>query len=245
MIHVMKCHPVDVVPGDGVSWCMQPKFDGWRIVAGRHAGGCWLQTASGNRVHSVPYLQRVLAEWLPPDTIVDGEIVDLAGSTQWNRAQSILSSDRHHVPSTASPALTFVAFDVLHLDGTDVRSRPLTLRLELLEKLGELGEAKGLVGPGRSLQISPQHESRPSLAQTWVDAGWEGVLCKRWDSRYSPGRSGSWLKWKPDHEIEAVCTGTYEAAPNSKYDGGRGRRNHVSCGTRGWAQVRRPGGGDG
>jgi ATP-dependent DNA ligase len=219
VIHVMKATPVDIVPDDVVRWVQQPKWDGWRIVAGRHAGGCWLQTSSGNRVTSVPYITEALAEWLPIDTVVDGEIVDLAGATQWNRTQSILSAGRTHVPSKVSPALTFVVFDILHLDGTDVRSRPLTLRLELLEKLGDVGEAKNVVGDGRCLRISPWHETNPVLAQTWVDAGWEGVVCKRWESRYHAGRSGAWVKWKPDKEIEALCTGTYEATPGSKYEG--------------------------
>jgi ATP-dependent DNA ligase len=216
----MKANEVDIVPNDPDRWAMSVKWDGHRIFAGVHADGCWLESATGNRRNSVPYINKAVASMCPPDTILDGEVVDLMGARQWNRTQSILTRHQIHRPRAGDPALTYMVFDVLHLDGEDLRGYPFRFRYTLLEKMFEaLGVIPAADILNRSVRLCEHHGADREEAERLVDEGYEGVVCKRWDSRYTAGKSGAWVKWKPDHEIEAVCTGTYEATEGSKYDG--------------------------
>jgi bifunctional non-homologous end joining protein LigD len=97
--------------------------------------------------------------------------------------------------------VTYLAFDLLHLDGRPLLDAPYRERRELLEALALDGARwqtpPAFTGePGRSVQaVSVQH-------------GLEGVVAKRLDSRYEPGkRTGSWLKIKNVREQEAVIGG--------------------------------------
>ena len=97
--------------------------------------------------------------------------------------------------ATQTP-VTFVAFDLRHLDGEDLTGRPLVERKSLLDELH-------LVGPAWA--TNGYYEDGDTLFEVCVQAGQEGIVAKRLDSTYLPGvRARSWLKrkspaWKRDH----------------------------------------------
>ncbi|MGA2162931.1 MAG: hypothetical protein ABSH36_00500 [Solirubrobacteraceae bacterium] len=211
----MLAKPMTRIP-EGPGWWAEPKFDGWRALAGS-LNGVVMWTRALNYVTQVPYIADAIAASFPPGTILDGEIVDLASERQWNRTQSILGTTKgafQHHPTAEDPPLTYVLFDLLCLGGSDIRSRPLKDRRALLEEhCCGLERATG----GRLLLI-PVHPPSDAGLRALVEYGFEGVVVKRIDSPYQSGaRRGAWGKIKPYAEIEAICTGVYPAEQGSKY----------------------------
>ena len=207
----MLAQAVDVVP-EGPLWALEGKCDGWRTLAGISTKGVWMETREGKRISSVPYIAEALRRLLPHDTVLDGEIVDLVGEKQWNRTQKILA--RHEPHDGYEGELTYVIFDVVYAAGHDLRREPLSTRRKALEVLLQD------VDYVNCLQLAQQFESNAEGLERFLAAGWEGVVCKRLDSTYAEGqRNRGWVKCKPFSEIDAICTGTYEATPGSKYEG--------------------------
>ena len=200
---------------EGAGWWMEPKYDGWRMLAVIQ-DHVVMWTREGHSITQIPYIAQAIAEHLPPGTIIDGEVVDLRSDRQWNRTQSILGSSRggfQHHPTAGDPPLTYVLFDILCLAGTDVRSRPLRDRRAMLEE-----HCAGLPMTDGVLALTPIAPPSDAGLDALVELGFEGVVCKREDGAYLCGsRRGGWGKIKPQHEIEAVCTGTYPATPGSRY----------------------------
>ena len=199
----------------GARWLMEPKFDGWRAIAST-IGAVRLETRTGNQITQVPYIASAVAETIPPQTIIDGELVDLrSGERQWNRTQTILSTTRggyEHGPSDEDPPLTYVIFDVLQIAGEDLRQRPL------LQRKQRLVELLAGIAPDGVLMQSPIHEATEEGLAALLADGFEGVVVKDVNSAYvCGGRRHGWYKIKPEEEIEALCTGTYPAEPGSKY----------------------------
>lgn len=201
----------------GSEWLIEPKYDGWRALA--HVDeSVRLQTRTGNPISQVPYIAAALAAIAPPGTVLDGEIVDLAGAREWNRTQTILSTTRggyRHEPTADDPALTYVLFDVLAHAGEDLRDRRLVERKQhLVELLGQTGKRCDDV-----LRPVPVRLASEQALQEILAAGFEGAVIKHAQSRYVCGArgGGAWYKLKPDAEIEALCTGFYPAEPGSKY----------------------------
>lgn len=213
----MLASPSAVVP-EGDEWVMEPKFDGWRALYTRVNGEGKLTTRTGGAINTVPYILEALDD-LPDSAMLDGEIVDLSGGAQWNRTQTICSRKKVHVPTPDDPALTYVVFDILSLDDEDLKGETFEQRRTLLAMLHKVlpRTSKGAIA------LAEQHpcdDKADDVYTTLVEQGWEGVVCKRLDSYYSPGaRNGSWLKVKPDQEVDAVCTGTYAPEVGSKYEG--------------------------
>ncbi len=204
---------MDAVP-TGPQWLMEPKFDGWRVIAST-IDDVRLQTRTGNEITQVPYITDAVSQRLPANSIIDGEIVALHHGRQWNRTQEILSRTRggyKHTPTAVDPPLTYVVFDVLQIDGEDIRHLPLGERKQrLIDVLGALEKDEVLMH-------SPIHEATEDGLEQLVAEGFEGVVVKDIYSSYvCGGRRHGWRKIKPEAEIEAICTGTYPAEPGSKY----------------------------
>jgi DNA ligase-1 len=198
----------------GTQWLMEPKFDGWRVLAST-IDGVRLETRTGNEITQVPYIANALPGRLPKGTIIDGEVVALHHGRQWNRTQEILSTTRggyQHKPTADDPPLTYVVFDALQIDGEDIR------KLTLVERKARLIELLPGLGPNDVLMHSPVQPASEEGLDELVAEGFEGVVVKDVYSIYvCGGRRHGWHKIKPEEEIEAVCTGTYPAEPGSKY----------------------------
>lgn len=208
----MLCKPIDVVPDDE-QYLASQKFDGWRARASCTAGNVTLVSREGHVIDSVPYIGTALAAVIQPGTVLDGELVDLAGPRQLKRTGSILQSGRNHKPSVASPPLTYAIFDILFDEDNDLRDTPLHERLVTLERLFDSDAGRRQRDPlvdGRPEPALLLVEHRPSSAQyaeALVDAGEEGVVVKHRDSLYRHGaRNAGWWKYKPQETVDAECT---------------------------------------
>ncbi len=190
---------VDVTPaGDG--WLAEAKYDGYRVVLALNDGRCRAFTRShadwSDRF--APLCRAV--EGLPAvSAVIDGEAVvfDDAGVSRFELLQKALGSHPE--------LIAFAAFDLLFLNGHDLHDMPLTQRKELLRTL--LADE----GTKSALRYAEHVESGSrELYAHACSAGLEGVVCKRADSRYLPGRGRDWQKVKCRHEQELVVGGFTE-----------------------------------
>ncbi|WP_184919261.1 non-homologous end-joining DNA ligase [Saccharothrix ecbatanensis] len=166
------------------------KWDGVRAVARVEGGRVQLTSRAGNDVTGTyPELQGLGAQLGATQVLLDGEIVALSGG----RPSFGALKERMHASAAQARRLvgrvpvTFLVFDVLHLDGSPTVDLPYSRRRELLEGLG-LGGAHWLTPrafPGQGAAV---------LAAS-REQGLEGVVAKRLDSRYVAGRrSPLWVK---------------------------------------------------
>jgi bifunctional non-homologous end joining protein LigD len=209
----MLCKAIDVVPDDD-RYLASRKYDGWRARATCSDQHVVLTSREGHALDSVPYVEAALQSLLPPGTVVDGELVDLAEPRQHRRTGSILSSGRPHRPSPESPPLTYAVFDILFEAGRDLRDTPLHERLGVLEGIFDTGAGRQQTAPllttrpEAALLVVEHRPSSSDYAEALIDAGEEGVVVKKRDSRYRHGaRNGGWFKYKPQETVDAECTG--------------------------------------
>src|SRR5439155_11753040 len=100
--------------------------------------------------------------------------------------------------SKAIPVV-YIVFDLLRLDGKDLTRKPYVERRTLLDKV---------VKQGKTLQISPMTVGEgTALFEAAREQALEGIVAKRLDSRYEPGRSRAWLKMKTTFEADVVVAG--------------------------------------
>lgn len=209
----MLCKPIDVVPDDKQHLVSQ-KFDGWRARASCTDGKVTLTSREGHVIGSIPYICTALAAVVPSGTVLDGELVDLAGPRQLKRTGSILRFSRAHKPSLASPPLTYAIFDILFDGDRDLRDTPLHERLVTLERLFESDAGRRQRGPlvdghpEPALLLVEHRPSSPQYAEALIDAGEEGVVVKHRESLYRHGaRNAGWSKYKPQETVDAECIG--------------------------------------
>lgn len=186
----------DVPTGD--DWIIEPKLDGWRIII--HRDRVSVKVYGGRNASDytgkLPYIEGVVSR-LPEDTVVDGELVADEGGS--GGVQSIMASNGVHHPTVLSPPLTVTLFDVLRVNGQDVRALSWQERRAMLEA----AQFKGpLVFTSKPVPASEQaHDGY--LAQ-----GYEGSVAKKITSKYVSGsRAPSWLKIKPQTTADAVVVG--------------------------------------
>jgi hypothetical protein len=123
-VEPMQCLAVAKLP-EGPDWEYEIKFDGYRALGVKSAGGVRLMSRNGNDFSArFPSVARSLSK-LPDDSVLDGEIValDETGRPSFN----VLQNYNH-----ADTPLQFYAFDLLHLFGKNLRDRPFDDRRELL-----------------------------------------------------------------------------------------------------------------
>jgi ATP-dependent DNA ligase len=128
--------------------------------------------------------------------VIDGEMVvqDEAGLTDFNALRSAIYTAPHR--------LVLFAFDLLHVDGQDLRGCPLLERRALLRKLIQQD-------PRSPIQFSDHVEGDGArFFEAAAELGLEGIVSKRAASRYRSVRSRSWLKTKNMVESEFVLVGT-------------------------------------
>jgi bifunctional non-homologous end joining protein LigD len=198
--------PMKAVSGDlpaGPGWGFEVKWDGMRALAFVEGGGLRLQSANLLDVTAGWPELAPLARALGTTALLDGELVALGddGHPSFGRLQQ-----RMHVSSPAEAArraatvpVTYVVFDLLHLGDHALLDLPLAERRRLLDELVE---------PGPSWRTSPVHDDGPALLEAATGHGLEGVVAKRLDARYEPGRrSRLWRKIKVRREQEVVVGG--------------------------------------
>lgn len=187
---------VNKVP-EGEEWLYELKYDGFRIVAFAEGNSVRLMTRNGNdyrkRFQDVASFVSDLAAGRA--MVLDGEvaITDASGRTDFQALQNYMKN-----PKAKNP--TYIVFDLLALDGVDLRERPLTERKEMLEALME-NAPKGLY-----YSRYVRGKGKESFAAAY-EAGMEGIVGKKADSVYSGTRNGDWIKLKCDKRQEFVIGG--------------------------------------
>ena len=193
------------LPADGAAWAYEVKWDGVRAVAFCAPGRVRLQGRSlADMTAQYPEVQRLARALGHRRAVLDGELValDERGLPSFERLQG-----RMHLADEAAArrrmkdvAVTYVLFDLLWLDGRSLLSAPYEERREALEALG-------LEGPAwRTPDVVREH------GEAFLDAtreqGLEGIVAKRVDCPYEPGRrANGWVKVKHRPTTEVVVAG--------------------------------------
>lgn len=170
-------------PPEGGDWIHEVKFDGYRSQIVIDTGGVRIFTRRGlDWTAKYRDLATAAASLGLERAIVDGEIIVLnaSGLSDFAALRKAITSRQHD--------LYFVAFDLLHLNGHDLRNMALEERREILA---------GIIPPDMRIQFSQALPGEAAAIFHLVDqAGLEGVVSKRLDSKYRSGPTSNWLKAK-------------------------------------------------
>jgi DNA ligase D-like protein (predicted ligase) len=172
----------------GPGWLLERKLDGIRVAAHVHDGALRLVTRQGNdRAGTFPELRASLLG-LGTDLVLDGEVVAFEGDRdRFGWLQRRLGAPGRPTVSAAEIPVELHVFDLLHLEGLDLRRLPLRARRRMLEALP--------LRPPLHLVATREDDPTTALAEA-CGAGWEGLIAKRADGPYRPGRSHDWRKLK-------------------------------------------------
>jgi bifunctional non-homologous end joining protein LigD len=188
----MLATPV-AAPFDGAGWIFEVKWDGYRAVAEVDNGKVSLYSRNHNAFESkYPALVQELAG-LGHDAVLDGEVtvLDAEGKARFHLLQNYQKSRGN---------LIYYAFDLLYLDGRDLRDLPLLRRKELLAAL--------IQGSARLRMSEHIAEHGRAFFKAVADQGLEGIVAKKANSPYREGVRGmNWLKIKARRRQEVVIGG--------------------------------------
>ena len=191
-------------PRSDPRYLFEPKVDGYRALAFIEGGRVRLQSRRGQDLTAAfPELVADLAAQAVDQMILDGEIValDPDGRPSFNALQNRakLSNAREIEQAQRTTSAAYLCFDLLHFAGLDLRARKYTDRRRYL--------AQCLL-PTAHVQLVHAVDDAAALYAAALDAGFEGIVAKRKDSTYQPGkRSPAWLKIKKTHTAEFVIGG--------------------------------------
>jgi len=184
--------------GDVREWQLEWKWDGIRAQLIRRDGQTHLWSRGDELVTARFPEIAAAAEFLPDGTVIDGEIMPWANGAPlpFAQLQRRIGRTKLGPKILADVPVVLISYDLLELDGRDVREEPLAWRRERLAAL--VGEARA----ESRLLLSPI-----VAAESWTDARdaharsreqlAEGLMLKRRDSTYGVGRrKGGWWKWK-------------------------------------------------
>jgi bifunctional non-homologous end joining protein LigD len=183
------------------AWFYERKFDGERCLAYRSGDRLRLMTRNKQQVNSTyPELAEALAAQDCADFIVDGEVVAFQGSqTSFEKLQQRLGVRNPGADLRAAVPVYFYLFDVLWANGRDVRELPLRERKQVLRRL---------LSFGTPIRYTTHRTNNGEAYYAYACAsGWEGLVVKRADAPYRPGRSKDWLKFKCQEGQEFVIGG--------------------------------------
>jgi ATP-dependent DNA ligase len=189
---------------DGDGWLFEPKWDGFRALVFRDGDETLIQSRDLKPLDRYfPELAGPLRASLPPRCVLDGEVV-IAGADGLDFEALLLrihpADSRVRMLAAQSPA-SYIAWDLLALDDEDLRAVPQAERRARLEV--------ALAGARPPVHLTPATTDR-ALAADWFDrfegAGLDGVVAKRLDGTYQPGKRAM-IKVKHQRTAECVVAG--------------------------------------
>lgn len=212
-------------PPDDKRWEHETKFDGYRIQARLDYGKIKLLTRKGlDWTKKFPSIVKAVHSLHAKTALIDGELVanDTHGISRFSLLQQDLSDCRQG-------RLVLYAFDLLHLNGADLKRLPLYTRKAALAKLLRRSYT------GAHLRFSrPLHGHGPALLKRACQLGQEGIVSKLRDAPYHSGRGRDWLKAKCSARQELVVAGFTPSSVNSNTVGalvlaffGRGKLHYA------------------
>src|SRR6185437_9379747 len=189
-------------PPKGDDWLHELKLDGYRIqahIAEKKSGGRKATLYSRNGLdwtHRMPDIAQALERLPAKAAVLDGEVVvlDEKGGTSFAELQAAFEDGKQ-------VQMTYFVFDLLHLDGRNLRGRPLERRKQILEGLA--GEAED-----HAIRYSDHLRGEGgAMFKKACELGAEGAVSKRSAGKYCSGRSKDWLKSKCVRQQEFVIAG--------------------------------------
>ena len=186
----------------GAGWEFEVKWDGYRAIATVSGGETALTSRNGNDLTTrFEHVAKEIAKAVKtPDSVLDGEVcaLDETGRSSFSAMQQ----------GKAGTPLVYYVFDVLEVDGEPLVDLPLVERRKRLEAL--------LDRRNRTVRLSDAFDDGNALLHAATEQQLEGIMAKRLDSKYAPGRrTREWLKIKTHGAQEFVIAG---------YTKGTGRR---------------------
>jgi ATP-dependent DNA ligase len=185
---------------DGGRFLYEPKWDGFRAIVFRHESDLFIQSRDLRPLDRYfPELREALLANVPLDCVLDGEIViPTTHGLDFDALQLRLHPAASRVAKLAKDIPSaFVAFDVLAIDGRDVRELPQSERRTLLER--------GLAHVASPIHVTPMTRDRVEAAD-WLSrfegAGLDGVMAKPENGTYEPGKRAM---FKVKHARTADC----------------------------------------
>ncbi len=168
----------------------EPKLDGYRALCQKRAETLrFVSRARRDITHEFPEL--TFSDQIKADCVLDGEII--VYDERGNPSFALLHSRTQH-----GRAPTYVAFDILELEGRSLHALPLSKRRLILA---------GIIEEGRRLQLMPSTDDGERLWNVVTARHLEGVIAKKKDSMYIRGRSRQWLKVKCEPTVDCIIVG--------------------------------------
>jgi bifunctional non-homologous end joining protein LigD len=193
-------------PPAGRQWLHEVKFDGYRFQCHIHNGIRFFTRRGHDWSRRLPHLIAALAPLDAHAVILDGEVIvqTATGRSDFHALEKALKA------AEGSERLVYYVFDLLYLDGLDLRGSPLLERKRVLELLlgnsgGAVRVSEHLVGDG------------PAVWRRACAIALEGIVSKRADSRYRSGRTEAWIKATCRHRDTFAVVGWAEK--NNRFDG--------------------------
>lgn len=188
---------------DDDAWMFEPKWDGVRALAMCSDTTMLVSRNRKDMTGAYPELHGLHDRLVALDAIVDGEIVAFEeGRPSFEKLQSRINLQNEHEINRATKSIpvSYIAFDLIYLDGKSLVHEPVENRKQLLEKI---------VVPSTNVQMSSAVIGEGvALAQAARQQNLEGVVAKKLGSPYRPGkRTREWLKVKVTFEAEVVIGG--------------------------------------
>ncbi|CUX68639.1 ATP-dependent DNA ligase (plasmid) [Agrobacterium tumefaciens] len=182
----LKAHPPQ-----GDQWSWELKWDGYRLAIHIEPTGVRILTRSGHDwTHRFPAIEQAARALGPATMIIDGEavVLDAEGRPDFGLLQKSLGASGKTAGNRASDAILY-AFDLIYLDGHDLRNVEYRSRRHLLEET--LKDNDG------AIRLSETIDADPAILLEHVGGlGLEGIIGKHLDQPYRSGRTGDWVKIK-------------------------------------------------
>ncbi len=195
----MLAKAVDTIP-DGPGLLFEPKWDGFRAIVFRGASELLIQSRDLRPLNRYfPDLVEAFERLLPSGSVVDGEIVVAAKhGLDFDALQLRVHPAASRVAALAkSTPASFVAFDLLAVDGQDIRSEPFEQRRRALDRL-----LAKVPPPVRVTAVTASRDRAVDWLQRFEGAGLDGIVAKRVDLPYTPGKR---VMFKIKHSRTADC----------------------------------------
>ena len=205
-IKVMQAHTADE-PFTAPGWLFELKYDGYRLLAEKRQGEVRLRYRSGKTATGAfPDLVRAIRALPFDDLIMDGEVVvlDEHGRPRFQRLQKRVQLSRtiDIERATVDYPGTMVVFDLLAFAGYDLRPLALATRKTIL---------KDLLPSAGFLRFGDHIDARGEEFYAQIEnMGLEGMVAKKADSPYRPGRTHDWLKVRVERSDDFVIVGYTE-----------------------------------